>query len=128
MFEESETRLTWQTDVFKKEKSTWEKIFGTIGSVDMDTMAERALDSNFEKLLEKKLEPNLSLQELSVKVIESALEIEFGDKAKYDMDDAEMTGVLSAALRKNPEMREQMLAVANMVLRKKLNVRKKTVH
>ncbi|MFC1517320.1 hypothetical protein ACFL5G_02060 [Candidatus Margulisiibacteriota bacterium] len=128
MFNFEERKLVYRDNVFKQEQSTWEKIFGTIGEVSLEPKEELSTDPKFLKILEKNLEPNLSLKELSVRVVQSALEVEFADKATYDLDYAEMIGVLAEALRNAPEMREQMLAVSNMVLRRKLNLRKKTVH
>ncbi|MBU0579853.1 MAG: hypothetical protein KKA19_01640 [Candidatus Margulisbacteria bacterium] len=122
-FEEPKPLL--QENIFKEEKSTWEKIFGAISKVDFDTIDE---NSSFEKILAKNLEPNLSLEDLSVCVVQSALEVDFGEKVRYDMDYAKMIGILASALRQNPAMREQMLGVANAILRKKLNLREKTVH
>jgi len=128
MFEDIEPKLKWQSDVFQKEKSTWEKIFGGVNAWDIDTFLDKPSAKTFEKALEAKLEPNLSLQELSVRIVESALELEFGARAQYGLDYAEMIGVIADALRKAPDMREQMLAVSNMILRKKLQQRKKIVH
>lgn len=120
----------WKAPAFQQEKSTWEKIFGAIGSVRLEPEAEMATDRSlqFEQYLEKNLEPNLSIEDMSVRMVQSALEVEFGAKALYDLDYAKMIGVIASALRNTPEMREVMLGVANRILRRKLNLTKRTVH
>lgn len=132
MFEQEtpRERLSWQVPTFQQEKTTWEKIFGGITGMTLEKIEGSGLESNtrFEDILLKNLEPNLSLQELSVRVVQSALEVEYGPTVAVDMDYAKMIGVLADALRNSSEMREVMLAVANRLLRKKLNLRKKTVH
>lgn len=120
----------WKAPAFQQEKSTWEKIFGAISTVRLDADTEKPVERSlqFEQYLEKNLEANLSLEDMSVRMVQSALEVEFGSKALYDLDYAKMIGVIASALRNTPEMREVMLGVANRILRRKLNLTKRTVH
>jgi hypothetical protein len=125
-----ERHLAWPVPEFQQDKTEWEKIFGKPVAWSLDRTIGTQTDPHlkFEEFLEKNLEPNLSLQELSVRVVQSALEVEFGPKVVFDLDYAKMIGVIASALRDIPEMREVLLSVANRILRRKLNLQKKTVH
>ncbi len=120
--------LNWQTPDFQEEKSTWEKIFGSVEHLALETKSALDNSKRFEELLERNLEPNLSPEEISVRMVSAAFEIDFGETVRYDLDYAKMIGVVASALRSTPEMRVTMLAVANRTLRKKLNLNKKTLH
>jgi hypothetical protein len=103
---------------FQKEKSTWEKIFGTVKDVEVISKEENGSDLKFVEILEKNLDEKLSIEDLSRKVVQAALEVEFKDKKHYEKNYKKMVDTVSEALRKNPEMKKEMMSVAKSVLKK----------
>lgn len=110
---------------FQKEKSTWEKIFGTVKDVEVTSKEEAGPDLKFVEILEKNLDENLSIEDISRKVVQAALEVEFQDKKYFEKNYKKMVDTVSEALRKNPEMKKQMMSVAKSVLKTQ---KTKTMH